>query len=41
MHPDSVNALIDAVRQWRFTQTRLEGVPVEVVLHVSAHFAAE
>jgi beta-lactamase regulating signal transducer with metallopeptidase domain len=39
--PDFVNALIDAVCQWRFTQTRLDGVPVEVVMHVSARFVSE
>jgi hypothetical protein len=39
--PDFVNALIDAVHQWRFTQTRLDGVPVEVVIHVSARFVIE
>jgi beta-lactamase regulating signal transducer with metallopeptidase domain len=39
--PDFVSALIDAVRQWRFTQTRLDGVPVEVVMHVSARFVRE
>jgi TonB family protein len=39
--PDFVSALIDAVRQWRFTPTRLDGVPVEVVMHVSARFVRE
>jgi outer membrane biosynthesis protein TonB len=39
--PDFVSALIDAVRQWRFTETRLDGVPVEVVMHVSARFVRE
>ena len=38
---DFVNALIDALHQWQFTQTRLDGVPVEVVMHVSAHFVIE
>jgi hypothetical protein len=39
--PDFVNALIDALQQWQFTQTRLDGVPVEVVMHVSARFVIE
>lgn len=39
--PEFVNALLDAVNQWRFTQTRLDGVPVEVVIHVSARFVIE
>jgi outer membrane biosynthesis protein TonB len=39
--PDFVNALIDALHQWQFTQTRLDGVPVEVAMHVSARFVIE
>ena len=39
--PDFVNALIDALQQWQFTQTRLDGVPVEVAMHVSARFVME
>jgi beta-lactamase regulating signal transducer with metallopeptidase domain len=39
--PDFVNALIDALHQWQYTQTRLDGVPVEVAMHVSARFAVE
>jgi len=32
-------AAIDAVRQWRFTPTRLGGVPVSVVMSVTVNFA--
>ena len=39
--PDFVNALVDALHQWQYTQTRLDGVPVEVAMHVSARFAVE
>jgi beta-lactamase regulating signal transducer with metallopeptidase domain len=39
--PDFVNAVLDALHQWQFTQTRLDGVPVEVVMHVSARFVIE
>jgi beta-lactamase regulating signal transducer with metallopeptidase domain len=38
---DFVNALIDAVRQWQFTQTKLDCVPVEVNMHISARFSVE
>ena len=38
---DFVNAVLDALRQWRFSQTRLDCVPVEVAMHVSATFAVE
>jgi beta-lactamase regulating signal transducer with metallopeptidase domain len=36
--PDFVNALIDAVKQWQFSQTKLDCVPVEVTMHVTASF---
>ena len=38
---DFVNAVLDALRQWRFSQTRLDCVPVEVAMHVIATFAVE
>jgi TonB family protein len=41
VHPDFVIAAIDAVRQWRFTPTLLNGVPVEVVMTVSVRFDLE
>ena len=31
-------AAIDAVRQWEFTPTRLNGVPVPVVMTVTVNF---
>jgi hypothetical protein len=36
--PDFVNAVLDALHYWQFTQTRLDGVPVEVTIHVSVSF---
>jgi protein TonB len=30
---------VDAVRQWRFTPTLLNGVPVQVVMTVTVSFA--
>ena len=38
VHPDFAIAAVDAVRQWRFTPTLLNGVPVEVVMTVSVRF---
>jgi TonB family protein len=38
VHPDFAIAAVDAVRQWRFTPTLLNGVPVEVVMTVSVQF---
>lgn len=37
-HPDFETAAIDAVRQWRFTQTLLNCVPIEVNMTVHANF---
>ena len=34
-------AAIDAVRQWRFTPTLLNGVPVPVILTVTVNFALQ
>jgi TonB family protein len=39
VHPDFVLAAVDAVRQWRFDSTLLNGVPVEVVMTVSVAFS--
>ena len=36
-----VDAAIEAVAQWRFTPTYLDGVPVEVEINVHAHFVVE
>lgn len=38
VHPDFALAAADAVRQWRFTPTLLNGSPVEVVMTVSVRF---
>jgi len=37
-HPLLQNATLDAVRQWRYTATRLNGVPVAVLLTVTVNF---
>ena len=41
VHPDLAIAAADAVRQWRFTPTLLNGVAVEVVMTVSVGFDLE
>ncbi len=38
VHPDFAIAAVDAVRQWRFTPTLLNGQAVEVVMTVSVRF---
>jgi TonB family protein len=38
VHPDFAIAAVDAVRQWRFSPTLLNGRPVEVVMTVSIDF---
>jgi TonB family protein len=38
VHPDFAIAAADAVRQWKFTPTLLNGAPVEVVMNVSVQF---
>jgi TonB family protein len=38
IHPDFAIAAIDAVRQWRFSPTLLNGKPVEVVMTVTVDF---
>ena len=37
-HPLLAEAALDAVRQWRFTPTRLNGEPVPVVMTVTVNF---
>jgi TonB family protein len=39
VHPDFAIAAVDAVRQWRFSPTLLNGVPVEVVMTVTVSFS--
>jgi TonB family protein len=41
VHPDFAIAAVDAVRQWLFTPTLLNGEPVEVVMTVSVQFDLE
>ena len=41
VHPDLAQAAIDAVRQWRFEPTTLNGTPVEVVMNVALTFELE
>ena len=41
VHPDFADAAIEAVRQWKFTPTLLNGKPVEVWMTVTIHFALE
>ena len=38
VHPDFAIAAADAVRQWRFTPTLLNRVPVEVSIAVTVRF---
>ena len=38
IHPDFAIAAVDAVRQWKFSPTLLNGAPVEVVMTVSVAF---
>ena len=40
-HPDFAQAAVDAVRQWRFEPTLLNGAPIEVVMTVSVDFSLE
>jgi TonB family protein len=39
VHPDFATAAIDAVRQWRFSPTLLNGSPIEVSMRVSVRFS--
>jgi TonB family protein len=39
IHPDFAMAAIDAVRQWRFSPTLLNGQPIEVVMTVTVRFS--
>ena len=41
VHPDFAEAAAEAVRQWKFTPTLLNGQPVEVLMTVTVHFALE
>lgn len=37
-HPLLVSAAFDAVRQWRYEPTRLNGVPVAIEMEITVHF---
>ncbi len=39
IHPDFAIAAIDAVRQWRFSPTLLNGKPIDVVMTVTVRFS--
>jgi protein TonB len=39
VHPDFAIAAVDAVRQWRFSPTLLNGKPIEVVMTVKVAFS--
>jgi len=41
VHPDFAAAAVDAVRQWKFSPTLLNGKPVEVVIGVTINFSLE
>ena len=41
VHPDFAAAALDAVRQWKFSPTLLNGKPVEVVMSVTVNFSLE
>ena len=41
VHPDFAIAAVDAVRQWQFTPTLLNGRPIEVVMTVKVGFSLE
>jgi TonB family protein len=41
VHPDFAEAATEAVRQWKFTPTLLNGQPVEVLMTVTINFALE
>jgi len=41
VHPDLAQAAVDAVRQWRFDPTLLNGEPVEVVMAVAVQFTLD
>lgn len=40
-HPLLERAAVEAVRQWRYTPTRLNGQPVPIIMTVTVHFTIE
>ena len=41
VHPDFADAAVEAVRQWKFSPTLLNGKPVEVLMSVTINFSLE
>jgi TonB family protein len=41
VHPDFADAALEAVRQWKFSPTLLNGKPVEVLMGVTINFSLE
>ncbi len=41
VYPELAAAAVDAVRQWKFSPTLLNGSPVEVVMSVSVAFTLD
>ena len=41
VHPDFADAAVEAVRQWKFSPTLLNGKPVEVLISVTINFSLE
>jgi TonB family protein len=41
VHPDFADAAVEAVRQWKFSPTLLNGKPVEVLMTVTINFSLE
>lgn len=41
VHPDFAVAAVDAVRQWQFSPTLLNGAPIDIVMTVSIEFTLE
>ena len=40
-HPDLESAAVEAVRQWQFSPTLLNCVPIDVRMHVTTRFAIQ
>jgi TonB family protein len=40
-HPEFAQATIDAVQQWEFSATLLNGEPIETPMTVTAHFKVQ
>lgn len=39
--PDFASSTVDALRRWQFTPIRLDGVPVDTNIRVTAHFVVQ